>query len=81
MSTQTVNIDIELTATLKADASKCDYGVPNSPSWYEYDNVRIGDKVVKIMGHEVALAVLPKGLRDDILNVLLGEIDDDGWED
>lgn len=70
MATQTVKIDIELEADLRADVSRTDI-----------DNVDYRDGTVVILGHRIDVAVLPKALRDDILAVLSGAAYGDNWED
>ena len=43
------NTTLEIEAIVTSTANETDYGVPNSPSWYEYNDYEVDD--VSILGH------------------------------
>ena len=56
----------ELNVTFQAQAERCDYGVPNSPVWYEVNPDSIEILTLDILGFDVDPRVLPKELQDAI---------------
>lgn len=81
MSTQSVIVDVEVSATIEAKKEMCDYGVPRSPVWPEYTPTDWADSTIDIAGVTVELSELPIVLKDAIWDCLMDQIDDDKWSD
>lgn len=71
--TTTVETD-NMTIQFEADTERCDYGVSGSPTWYETVNEKV--VALEIMGHEIDLKSLPKGLLNDLMEFAPDDIDD-----
>ena len=80
MPTQTVKFTIECEVEIKADAVLDDYGVPNSPKFYSYENEDFANIYIDIGGDRVLLKDIPKGLRDTLWDHMVDNIDERAWE-
>lgn len=68
----------EISATLRATASRCDYGVPNSPTWVELEDMAV--ESVSILGVDVDPKALPKALLGAICECADDYLDVNDWE-
>ena len=75
----TVEITLTVTAWVKADAERCDYGVRGSPVWYEASNAELHG--LEIEGLEVSIDSLPKDVRELIEEKAVeAALEKDEWE-
>lgn len=69
-----VNLE-EISVWFSAKPEMTDYGVPRSPTWVEYEDIRV--ESVEILGVEVKPSSLPVELQEALLE-LSSEVD--AWE-
>lgn len=79
-ATQSISVEITLDAVIEATTQKCDYGVPGSPRWTEYEPKDWADHTVDIACVTVKLIELPEHLRNALWDAAIEGIDDDKWE-
>lgn len=78
--TQTISIDIPVTARIDAIARKDDYGVPGSPVWWDIEPKDWSDVSIEICGVKVPVKSLPVELRSAIWEAVCDDADEWKWE-
>lgn len=59
----------DLCVRFVADGMKCDYGVPQSPVWWDIDENTIEVEYVEILGITMDLSKLPSDLMDRLYDL------------
>jgi len=78
--TQTVSIEVEVTAQIDAVARKDDYGVAGSPVWWDIQPDEWADHSIEIAGVKVKIEDLPEELRRAIWEQCCDAADEWKWE-
>ncbi len=78
--TQTISIEVEVTAQIDATAHKDDYGVPGSPVWWNVEPDEWAESHIDIAGVKVSLSDLPEALRRALWEQCTDATDEWKWE-
>lgn len=81
MAQQQSYVYIDVSAMVRADEVKCDYGVERSPTWTEVENQSVDEVTFRIDGDLLTVEIdkLPEKLAKMIRRAMIDNCYSDGW--